>query len=85
MATRSSILDLEDPMDREAWRATVPGVAKSQTRLNTHMHVCKFYFSLSLSHTHTHTHIPTRMHIQMYLFSFFSLIKPSSILKSDTN
>ena len=23
-------------MDREAWRATVHGVAKSQTRLNTH-------------------------------------------------
>ena len=25
---------LENPMDREAWRATVPGVAKSQTRLS---------------------------------------------------
>ena len=25
---------LEDPMDRGAWRATVHGVAKSQTRLN---------------------------------------------------
>ena len=24
---------LENPMDREVWRATVPGVAKSQTRL----------------------------------------------------
>ena len=30
-------------MDREAWRATVRGVAKSQTRLSN-------------SHTHTHTH-----------------------------
>ena len=37
---------LENPMDREAWWATVHGVAKSQTQLkqlNTH------------THTHTHT------------------------------
>ena len=27
---------LENSMDRGAWRATVHGVAKSQTRLNTH-------------------------------------------------
>ena len=25
---------LENPMDREAWWATVPGIAKSQARLN---------------------------------------------------
>ena len=31
-------------MDRGAWRATVHGVAKSQTLLSTH------------THTHTHTH-----------------------------
>ena len=30
--------------DREAWRAAVHGVAKSQTRLSAH------------THTHTHTH-----------------------------
>ena len=34
---------LENPMDGGAWRATVHGVAKSQTRLN--------------NFTHTHTHI----------------------------
>ena len=40
MATHSSILawripwTLENSMDREAWQATVRGVAKSQTRLN---------------------------------------------------
>ena len=42
-------------MDREAWRAVIHGVAKSQTRvsdwtelnIHTHMH----------THTHTHTHI----------------------------
>ena len=32
---------LGNPADRGAWRATVPGVAKSQTRLNTHTHACK--------------------------------------------
>ena len=31
MATLSSILALRIPMDRGAWRATVHGVAKSQT------------------------------------------------------
>ena len=28
---------LENPMDREAWWATVHGVAKSQTPLSTHL------------------------------------------------
>jgi len=31
MATHSSILRLENPMDRRAWRATVHGITKSQT------------------------------------------------------
>ena len=39
---------LENPMDRGAWRATVQGVKKSQTRL---------------SHTHTHTHTHTRTNL----------------------
>ena len=34
MATYSSILAWRIPMDRGAWWATVPGVAKSQTRLS---------------------------------------------------
>jgi len=34
---------LKNPMDKEAWCATVHGVTKSRTRLSTH--------------THTHTHI----------------------------
>ena len=33
MATHSSILAWRIPMDREAWRATVHGIAKSRTRL----------------------------------------------------
>ena len=32
-ATHSSILALENPMDRGAWQATVHSVTKSQTRL----------------------------------------------------
>ena len=31
---------LENPTDRGAWRATVHGVAKSQTRLSTHALLC---------------------------------------------
>ena len=38
---------LENSMDRGAWQATVHGVEKSQTRLNTH------------THTHTHTYAYT--------------------------
>ena len=34
MATHSSILDWRIPMDRGAWWAIVPGVAKSQTCLS---------------------------------------------------
>ena len=41
MATHSSILTLENPMDRRAWQAAVHRVAKSQTqlkRLSMHAH-----------------------------------------------
>ena len=34
MATHSSILAWIHPMDRAVWRATVPGVTKSQTQLS---------------------------------------------------
>ena len=34
MATHSSIPAWKNPMDREAWWATVQGVAKSQTQLS---------------------------------------------------
>ena len=38
MATHSSILAWRIPMGRGAWRATVHGVAKSQTRLSDYTH-----------------------------------------------
>ena len=34
MTTHSSILAWGSPMDREAWQATLHGVAKSQKRLS---------------------------------------------------
>ena len=34
---------LESSMDREAWQATVHGVAKSQTQLRTHSIRMKYY------------------------------------------
>ena len=34
VATHSSILCLENPIDRGAWQATVHGVTKSQTQLS---------------------------------------------------
>ena len=44
---------LGSPMDREAWRATVHGVAKSQTWLSV--------WTDTHTHTHTHTHTKTQM------------------------
>ena len=41
MATHSSILDWEKPMDRGGWWATVHGVAKSRTQLSTHTYMVK--------------------------------------------
>ena len=36
----TSVLCLENSMDRRAWQAAVHGVAESQTRLSTHTHSC---------------------------------------------
>ena len=48
---------LENPMDREAWRATVHGVTKSQTRLkrlstHSHSHLSVYLLNLYLSFSH---------------------------------
>jgi len=39
IAAHSSILACRIPMDREAWRAKVHGVTKSQTRLSHSAHI----------------------------------------------
>ena len=38
MATHSSILAWENPMDREAWQTTVPRVTKDRTQLSNWEH-----------------------------------------------
>ena len=48
---------LENSMDREAWWATVRGVAKSRTRLSD-------------SHTHTHTHKAYILILHMYKYIY---------------
>ena len=72
---------LENPTDRGAWRATVHGVAKRQTRQSdslTHTHTHpgsqsvkhdRVTLSLSHSHTHTHTHTPWRAASTLLCFS----------------
>ena len=37
MATHSRVLAWRIPTDRRAWQATVPGVAKSQTAMSSHI------------------------------------------------
>jgi len=46
---------LENPMDRGAWQATVPGVAELDTRMFTHTH------THTHTHGHTHTHTDTKV------------------------
>ena len=46
----------ENPMDWEAWKATVHGVTKSQTQLNTHTHIHSqasnftIHYNINLNH-----------------------------------
>ena len=57
---------LQNVLDRVSWRATVHGVARSQTWLSTYTH----------THTHTHTHTypstPT-INMELYTISLFCL------------
>ena len=60
MATHSSILAGRIPMDRGAWRATVHGVAKSQTRMkqpsrHTHLQVAYIISTQFQAHSFTLT------------------------------
>ena len=66
-------------MDRGTWQVTVHGVAKSQTRLNTHPWV----FSVSLAHTNASwLNFPSSVHcylIKVWSYHFLS----SSLLSKD--
>ena len=59
---------LENPRDRGAWRATVPGVTKSRTRLSA----WHFHFSLLLST------MPVFLFLFKYAYLFFSHTKLSA-------
>ena len=56
---------LENAMDRETWWATIHGVLKSQTLLNTH------------THTHTHTHWSGHNNSLIYLAASRSVMSDS--------
>ena len=60
MATCSSILAWENPMNREAWWATVNRVPESQTQLSTHKTFpilkTEIQDKIQMAHTHTCTH-----------------------------
>ena len=45
---------LENSMHRGAWRATVHGVAKSQTQLSMCVCLCRHAHARACTHTHTH-------------------------------
>ena len=57
-------------MDRGAWRATVHGVAKSQTRLSN-------------SHTHTHTHTHPKQAASVLILGSQSLILEESLIRPE--
>ena len=80
MATHSSILTWSIPMDRGAWRATVHGVAKSQTRqqLST-QHSALYYWDRSGTLKWTeqphicmcrYTHLSIYIFLDLYLFLY---------------
>ena len=54
MATYSSILSWRSPKDREAWWATVQGIAKTQTQLSDYHFSSNIYIYIYI---YRHTHI----------------------------
>ena len=62
---------LENPMDRGTWWATVPGVSKSQTRLNDGVRIThKDILTSVTACVSTSTHLSLRVHIQPHLFLY---------------
>ena len=57
---------LENPMDRRAWRATVCGVAKSQTWLSTSFRLKQIYFFLFFREIYFGLYVS--VHVSNYIF-----------------
>ena len=70
-AIHSSILVLENPMDKGAWRATVHGVAQSQTQLKwLSTHACMKMLGFQIFQEKQEKHIV----IWILLFFFFCFV-----------
>ena len=79
MAPHSSILILENSMDRGAWWATVHGVSElDTTELLTHTHT--YTHMRARAHTHTHTHTRLRLCICGKLHPHPGVLTPPCLL-----
>ena len=66
---------LENPMDREGWRATVHGVAKNQKRLS----------AFTLTYMHTKTHILSEGNLDFLGLKFIELGRQNTKLRAKNN
>ena len=73
MATHSSVLAWENPMDRGAWWATVHGVRKNQTQLRDLTWIT-FRICTSLTDTVTNLSLPPPSHLPSLPLSLFSFL-----------
>ena len=74
---------LENPMDREAWQATVYGVAKSQTRPSNFNFFLSFFLSSSALYTiccHPHRDLGQGHYTGLHYAGHYSCVSPQGNL-----
>ena len=73
---------LENSMDRGAWQAAVPGVAKSQTRLSMHTNQCyeKFRDALSVQNPQLQREICSKETFSNPSFAVYKLYDPRHVI-----